>query len=116
MATVRLHIPLRSQCLDGKRRHYSRWEAEEHLKSLRLWDKANRPAAAPTDVAAPAGPKPDVPDLRLVIEEDATSGSFVYKTIDRRTGEVVLQLPREDVLKLREADAYSAGDVIKTQV
>jgi hypothetical protein len=50
MATVKLRIPLRSQCLDGKRRHYSRWEAEEHLKSLRLWDKANRPTAGPLRV------------------------------------------------------------------
>ena len=53
------------------------------------------------------------PDLRLVIEDQA--GAFVYKTIDRRTGEVVLQLPREEVLRMRETQAYEAGAVITTQ-
>jgi flagellar protein FlaG len=71
------------------------------------------PAPAPIEVAQPAVPDPA--DLRLVIEDDQAAGCFVYKTIDWRTGEVVQQLPREQLLKLREADAYLAGDVIKTQ-
>ena len=54
------------------------------------------------------------PDLRLVIEEDAT-GTYVYRTIDRRTGEVVQQFPVEAVLKLKGGNAYEAGAVIKTQ-
>jgi flagellar protein FlaG len=41
-------------------------------------------------------------DLRLVIEEDQQAGTVVYKSVDWRTGEVVQQLPREQVLKLRE--------------
>ncbi|MCR5875945.1 flagellar protein FlaG [Phenylobacterium sp. J426] len=57
----------------------------------------------------------DPVDLRLVIEEDQASGSYVYKTIDRRTGEVVLQLPRADVLRLREETGYAAGAVIRTK-
>lgn len=69
-------------------------------------------APAPTPVAAPP-PSPE-PDLRLVIEE-GQAGSFVYKTVDRRTGEVVLQLPREEVLRMRDAEAYVAGAVIATQ-
>jgi flagellar protein FlaG len=52
------------------------------------------------------------PDLRLVIEEDPTSGAYIYKTLDRRTGEVVQQLPREDVLKLRDAAVYVPGQVV----
>lgn len=85
--------------------------------------------AAPQEVelaVAPAGPPqeparaPDIsvapePDLRLVIEETGVAGAFVYKTIDRRSGEVVLQLPREEVLRLRDAEAYVAGDIIATQ-
>ncbi|MBA4011525.1 MAG: hypothetical protein C0481_06630 [Phenylobacterium sp.] len=71
---------------------------------------AAKPAVAPTPVAPPSVE----PDLRLVIEE-GQAGSFVYKTIDRRTGEVVLQLPREEVLRMREAEAYVAGAVIATQ-
>lgn len=74
---------------------------------------------------APAWPSPqsnqaqmqnDVADLRLVIEHDQASGSFIYKTIDRRTGEVVSQLPREEVVRMRDAMTYEAGTVIKTAV
>lgn len=67
------------------------------------------PARAPDTSVAPEL------DLRLVIEEAGIAGEFVYKTIDRRSGEVVLQLPREEVLRLREADSYEAGDLIATQ-
>lgn len=75
--------------------------------------KAARPIQEAEPVPQP--PAAPEPDLRLVIEQDGASGGFVYKTVDRRTGEVVLQLPREEILKLREAGAYSAGDVIATQ-
>jgi flagellar protein FlaG len=76
--------------------------------------------AAPGSTPAPA-PQPQQPaasdtaDLRLVIEDDQAAGCFVYKTVDWRTGEVVQQIPREQILKLREAPAYLAGDVIKTE-
>ena len=53
--------------------------------------------------------------MRLVIEEDQASGSFVYKTINRLTGEVVQQFPRAEVLKLRSQAQYAAGSVIKTE-
>ena len=72
---------------------------------------AAHPASA--QAARTAGPEPA--DLRLVIEDDQAAGCFVYRTIDWRTGAVVQQLPREQLLKLREADAYLAGDVIKTE-
>jgi flagellar protein FlaG len=61
-------------------------------------------------------PPPESPhqnaDLRLIIEEDQSSGSFIYKTLDRRTGEVVKQLPREEVVRLKDAPEYEPGDVI----
>jgi flagellar protein FlaG len=75
-------------------------------------DAAPHPASAH---AAPTTPGPDPADLRLVIEDDQAAGCFVYKTIDWRTGVVVQQLPREQLLKLREANGYVAGDVIKTE-
>jgi len=53
-------------------------------------------------------------DLRLVIEEDSGSGSYVYKTVDRRTGEVVQQYPQDDLLRMREQQAYVAGGVVNT--
>jgi flagellar protein FlaG len=54
-------------------------------------------------------------DLRLVIEEDQASGAYVYKTVNRRTGEVVQQIPREEVLRMRDDIAYLAGGVIRTK-
>ncbi|HRJ63393.1 flagellar protein FlaG [Brevundimonas sp. UBA2416] len=51
---------------------------------------------------------------RLVIEQGPRAGSFVYKTLDRETGEIVRQLPSEEVLKLRERDDYGVGAVINT--
>ncbi|HEX4197912.1 MAG TPA: hypothetical protein VHZ26_10755 [Caulobacteraceae bacterium] len=71
------------------------------------------PQPAPAAAAQASGPAPA--DLRLVIEDDQAAGCFVYKTIDWRTGQVVQQLPREQLLKLRESDSYLAGDVIKTK-
>jgi len=53
---------------------------------------------------------------RLVIEEGSRPGAFVYKTLDRVTGEVVRQLPREQVVKLMESGDYASGAVIDTSV
>ena len=73
-------------------------------------------APPPSGGAAPAAPAiPDPVDLRLVIEEDRASGSYVYKTVNRRTGEVVLSLPRADILRMRQEAGYAAGQVIKTE-
>lgn len=58
----------------------------------------------------------DAADLRLVIEEDRASGLFIYKTIDRRTGDVVQQLPREEVVRMHQAEDYTAGAIIKAKI
>ncbi len=71
------------------------------------------PPAHAREPAVATGPDPV--DMRLVIEEDQASGSFVYKTINRLTGEVVQQFPRAEVLKLRSQAQYAAGSVIKTE-
>jgi len=62
------------------------------------------------------GESPDPADLRLVIEDDAAGGSPIYRIVDRRTGKVVQELPREQILALREAPDYTAGAVIKAKV
>ena len=59
--------------------------------------------------------QPDPSRFRLVIEEGAEAGSFIYKTLDRFTGEVVRQVPREEVLKLLEQPVRS-GAVIDTSI
>ena len=68
--------------------------------------------AAPAAPAKVFSPTPDQADVRLVIEEDGHSGSYIYKTLDRRTGEVLNQYPREQILRLREDQNYEAGTVI----
>lgn len=72
---------------------------------------APRPATPP---AQPPAQGSDQADLRLVIEEDASTGAYVYKTVDRRTGEVVQQIPREEVLK-RHGPEGPAGSVVNTR-
>jgi flagellar protein FlaG len=71
---------------------------------------ASRPKSRP--------PTPSVesaPDLRLVIEEGPRRGSFVYKTVDRLTGETVRQFPREELVKMSETPDYVAGVVANTR-
>ena len=74
---------------------------------------ASQPAPAPrADKPAKA---PELQAVRLVIEEDQGSGSFVYKTVDRVSGEVLSQYPREELLRMLSREDYAAGDVIKTR-
>lgn len=75
--------------------------------------KAERGAAAAVEKPVDDGPQPG--DLRLVIEHDDASGAFVYKTVDRRTGETLQQFPREEVLKMRDGPDYETGDVFDGQ-
>ena len=64
---------------------------------------------------APEAIGPEPVEMRLVIEEDQATGSYVYKTINRTTGEVLQQLPRAEVLKLKEELKYAAGTIIRTE-
>ncbi len=69
-----------------------------------------RDVSAPKEAPAVAdGPQPG--DLRLVIEQDPDSGSYVYKTVDRRTGDVLQQFPRDEVLRFKQAEHYDPGEV-----
>lgn len=52
---------------------------------------------------------------RLVIEEGPSAGSYIYKTLDRLTGEVVRQVPRERVVDLMKGADYTSGSVIDTR-
>ncbi len=71
-----------------------------------------RPVLGPATIAPPPESPHQNADLRLIIEEDQVSGTFVYKTLDRRTGEIVKQLPREEVVRLKDTAGYEPGDVI----
>ena|SRR5579872_5783823 len=72
------------------------------------------PVSAGASQASAAQADDDV-DLRLVIEEDKAAGSYVYKTVDSRTGKVISQVPREEVLRMREASSYAPGSVVNSR-
>jgi flagellar protein FlaG len=77
--------------------------------------KAERANASAAEVEKPIDDGPQPGDLRLVIEQDDASGAFVYKTVDRRTGETLQQFPREEILKMRDGADYESGDVFDGQ-
>ncbi len=66
----------------------------------------------PVKTAAPAEAA-DHADERLIIEEAGEPGRYVYTIVDRRSGRIISQLPREEVLKLREHSDYAAGSLFK---
>lgn len=71
-----------------------------------------QPAAEPSGAGLRRERSPDQSSPnRLVIEEGPRPGTFIYKTIDNVTGEVVRQLPREDVIRLRDQPSVAAGAV-----
>ncbi len=81
------------------------------------------PVASPSGAAtsgdfdrSPASQQADqAARYRLVIEEGPVAGSYVYKTLDRVTGEVVRQLPRDQVVDLMRVGNYASGSVIDTR-
>ena len=54
------------------------------------------------------------PRYRLIIEEGPSKGTFVYKTLDNETGEIVRQFPREELVRLSAAETYAKGMVADT--
>ena len=74
-----------------------------------VFTSAPKEAAPVEKPAVITGPQPQ--DLRLVIEEDSKTGTYVYKTVDRRTGDILQQFPREDVLRFKQAEHYDPGEV-----
>jgi flagellar protein FlaG len=67
----------------------------------------------PPEIEKVKGVEPTARD-RLVIEKGPAPGTFVYKTLNPETGEVVQQLPREDVVRLKDQPEYGPGKVIDT--
>lgn len=51
---------------------------------------------------------------RLIIEGDPASG-YIYKSVDRLTGQVVSAYPREAVIRLQSEPNYAQGSVIDTR-
>lgn len=54
-------------------------------------------------------------DVRLIIERAAHAPEYVYKLVDTLTGDVIVELPREQVIKAAESPNYTSGSVIDTR-
>ena len=65
--------------------------------------------SAPAYIAEPA-------DYRLVIDKDPISGAFVYRTVDRFSGETVSQFPNEELVRLRDSADYISGTIVDKKV
>lgn len=79
--------------------------------------KASLQSGADHDTNSRAAAEADrLARYRLVIEEGSRKGSFVYKILDWETGEVVRQLPSEEVLEMRQRDDYGVGSIINAIV
>ena len=68
--------------------------------------------------ATAGGQKGSTPyyELRLTVDKDPDTGGWVYKAINRYTGEVVSQMPHQTAAELQKSEAYQAGSVISTEV
>ncbi len=77
------------------------------------------PPAAPTprnESSPPAQPAPEKSaPTRLMIEEIGNTGVFVYKVLDSATGKLIVQIPREEVVRLSQTDGYASGALVDTQ-
>ena len=71
------------------------------------------PAQPVAEKAPPAAPPKS--DLRLVIERDKDNAYYVYRLVDRSTGKVVVELPRDQVTDLATSPSYAAGAVVSTK-
>jgi uncharacterized FlaG/YvyC family protein len=78
--------------------------------------KADAKPAATADTAQPVAPPVKVePSTRLTITRDEDANTFVYRSINAETGEVVWQYPVEQVLRmahrLRELEGLDTHQV-----
>lgn len=90
----------------------ARSNAPEVAPPERVEDKEQQPAPQAL-VQALEGMAPQPTNVsRLSIEHDAFVQAFVYRSVDKQTGEVVDQYPGEDQLRLRHYMREMAGLVI----
>ncbi len=56
------------------------------------------------------------PFARLRIERNEDAGAFVYTTVDSRSGDVIRQWPRQEVLEMMSEARESEGVMFDTRV
>jgi uncharacterized FlaG/YvyC family protein len=57
----------------------------------------------------------DRPNTRLQIEHDKTTGLFIYRSVDKDSGEVLRQYPADEVLRFISYYRESEGLVVDSQ-
>lgn len=57
----------------------------------------------------------DLPNTRLQIEQDETTGLFIYRSVDKESGEVLRQYPADEVLKFISYYRESEGLVVDSK-
>jgi flagellar protein FlaG len=80
---------------------------------------ASQPSPATSTPAASSTDSPDVaaqakPTTRLLIDQDKVTGVFVYRIVDSQTGNLLAEIPNEQIANLKNADDYVSGSVIST--
>ena len=83
------------------------------IYSLRQTTTASdgKPSHAHVETAQPVEPVAAVePGTRLTITRDEAANAFVYRSIDRKSGEVVWQYPVEQVLRMAHRLRENGGD------
>ena len=66
-----------------------------------------KPPAPPVEASTTVNPA----DLRLIIDEVGSPGNYLYTVMDQRTGKILSQFPREQLIRLKEEENYTAGSV-----
>jgi flagellar protein FlaG len=56
------------------------------------------------------------PNSKLQIEQDQNTGTFIYRSVDRDTGEVLKQWPSEKMLQMRDFLKELEGVLVDKQV
>lgn len=98
------------------------------VKSSGQTEGAVQPVTPPAETGEEKrSPDPDVQNVksqhpalennaRLTIEKDQASGTYIYKTVHRETGEVIKQWPREKMLKAIASYQNIAGLIIDKKI
>jgi len=80
--------------------------------------RQSNPVSTPAQPPQSLSASPSVPAYideplayRLVIDKDPVSGTFIYRTVDRMSGETVAQFPNQEIVRLRDSADYKAGTV-----
>jgi len=70
-----------------------------------------------TSSPPPASLKPQVQDqpLRLVVEPKTGAQGYTYKLFDRVTGQLLIELPREEASRIGGDPTYAAGQVLNAK-